>query len=182
MLLIWGSRLYGRIHDVAGLFHVATRFGHIYYIPLLPDGSYAVFKDEDGQPVAVKIRFRIKSWLTAWLRALLSISVLSGAIISLVYTMDPKLRASFGWDTIAIPLIALIALVASYRLPWFRKASYAEAVMIREEIGLAESLCILIDAAYGVISDDEARQYIEALRQRDEAADTSDDVGPWSDT
>jgi hypothetical protein len=39
MIIVWGSRLYGKVDAVPGLFHVATRFGHIWYLPLIPMGS-----------------------------------------------------------------------------------------------------------------------------------------------
>jgi len=39
MVIVWGSRLYGKVDVVPGFFHVATRFGHVYYLPLIPTQS-----------------------------------------------------------------------------------------------------------------------------------------------
>src|SRR5437762_2645960 len=44
MLLVWGSKLYGRVDDVPGMFYVATRFGHLWYLPLIPMGSFVVLE------------------------------------------------------------------------------------------------------------------------------------------
>ena len=37
--LIYGTRTCGRVDRAEGLFHVVTRFGHLWYFPVLPLGS-----------------------------------------------------------------------------------------------------------------------------------------------
>ena len=42
MIYVYGSRLFGKVDVVPGLFHVQTKFGHFNYIPLIPMQSYVV--------------------------------------------------------------------------------------------------------------------------------------------
>ena len=39
MIIVWGTKLYGKVDEVPGMFHVATRFFHLWYIPLVPLSS-----------------------------------------------------------------------------------------------------------------------------------------------
>ena len=43
--IVWGARLLGKVDCVPGMFHVATMFAHLYYIPLIPMQSYVVFSE-----------------------------------------------------------------------------------------------------------------------------------------
>jgi len=80
MLVIYGSRLYGRVDDVPGLFYVATRFGHVFWVPLIPLGSHVVLQElEDGWR-GVPIGLSGRSVLAGYLRGLL----LGGGLISLL--------------------------------------------------------------------------------------------------
>ena len=47
MIIIWGSKLFGKTDEVPELFHVATKFGHLWYIPLIPLGSHLVLEESD---------------------------------------------------------------------------------------------------------------------------------------
>src|SRR5262245_39781827 len=78
MVIIWGSRLYGRVDDVKGLFYVATKCGHLRYIPLLPMESYLVLETSLTGWRGVPIPMSGKSVLMAWARA--------GAFIGAVVT------------------------------------------------------------------------------------------------
>ncbi len=49
MILIWGQRLYGKCERVPGEFYVATKFFHLWYIPLIPLGSWVVIEGSDGE-------------------------------------------------------------------------------------------------------------------------------------
>src|SRR5262245_57714915 len=81
-MIIVGTRTFGKVDQVPGLFYVATRFGHFDFLPFIPMGSY-VFLD-DGSQRGVPIGTSGKSVLVAWLRAILLLSavflVLGGSI------------------------------------------------------------------------------------------------------
>jgi hypothetical protein len=69
MIFIWGFRLFGRVDEVPGIFHVATKFFHIWYIPLIPTGSRLVLGKTPAGTLGLPVPFRVKSMLLAWLRA-----------------------------------------------------------------------------------------------------------------
>jgi hypothetical protein len=70
MVIIWGSTNAGKVDEVpGGMFHVMTQFGHLYYIPLIPTGSYIVLeKTADGGFRGAPIPISFKSILAGWLR------------------------------------------------------------------------------------------------------------------
>ena len=51
MVIVWGTLEAGKVDEVPKLFHVETRFGHVYYLPLIPLGSVAVFEKTDRKSV-----------------------------------------------------------------------------------------------------------------------------------
>lgn len=66
-MFIVGDGYYGKCDRVPGLFHVKTRFLHIYWMPVVPRESYLVFESSGGQQgIAIPLSFR--SVLLAWSR------------------------------------------------------------------------------------------------------------------
>ena len=80
MVIIWGSQFYGKVDHVPGLFYVVTTFGHIWYLPLIPTGSYLIIDDGTGEN-GMQITMSMKSVLMGWGRAL---SFVVGVILILV--------------------------------------------------------------------------------------------------
>jgi len=70
MLIIYGTRLYGRVDAVPGLFFVATRFFHIFWIPLVPLGSHVVLEETDDGFRGVPCGLNGRSVLAAYVRGL----------------------------------------------------------------------------------------------------------------
>lgn len=71
--VVCGARLYGKTDEVPGVFFVATKFCHLYYIPWVPGQSYLVLKNEDPCSrtfAGVQIGTSCKSILLAYLRTL----------------------------------------------------------------------------------------------------------------
>lgn len=62
-----GTILYGRCDQIQNVGHVAQKFFHVGYSPLIPLGSVFVLEDER----VVKIPFSIKAMLFGYLRATL---------------------------------------------------------------------------------------------------------------
>jgi hypothetical protein len=67
MIVIYGRRSYGRV-DAHGGEHAHTNFAHIYYMPLVPIGSFWVTEDLGGSVRGFKITASGKSILAAYLR------------------------------------------------------------------------------------------------------------------
>src|SRR5687767_11543126 len=70
MIIIFGSYNCGKCDEVPRLCHVETHFAHVYYVPLIPLGSVAVFgRNPDSSQRRIPIGLSIKSVLIGWLRA-----------------------------------------------------------------------------------------------------------------
>ena len=83
MVYVFGSRLYGKVDNVKGLFHVATKFGHFDYFPLFPMGSWLVTEKDGNGWRGIPIPVSLKSVLMGWMRAV-ALFALAGGIAGMV--------------------------------------------------------------------------------------------------
>ena len=95
---VYGTRYLGKINVVPGLFHVATKFFHINFVPLVPLGSAIVIENSDhkmanGQLgiLAVKLPFNWQSFFMAYFRTILWICLLA-SIFFLGMNLIPALQ------------------------------------------------------------------------------------------
>src|SRR5438309_11388848 len=71
--IVYGERFYGRVDRAAGLFHVATLFFHVNYVPLWPLQSYVIREDDrggfdcDGPAVGLRPRSVLVGYARGWL-------------------------------------------------------------------------------------------------------------------
>ena len=80
MIVVYGTRLYGRIHTVPGLFYLATNFFHLFWVPVLPLGTHIVVEEAKDGWRGVPFGLKGKSVLAGYLRGPLII----GGLISLL--------------------------------------------------------------------------------------------------
>ncbi len=172
MFIIFGTSLYGRTDQFRdSSVHVATRFVHVYMFPILPVGSYLVLSGDGvggtggGQFEGVRIGWSFKSILITWLRLALAIGALALVAIGAGNSRRPD---AWMWHFSAGA--ALVAFVATYLLPAFRYASHQRARALAQRVGMNEAAMIHLDAAYGVITPEEAEMALLALEE-DEAGD-----------
>jgi len=167
MIIIFGSRLYGKVDEVPGLFHVATRFGHAWYLPLIPMGSYLVLGQQGDEWHGASIGLSVKSWLIAWLRTALFIAAIVCLITAIMLaTATPHRGASAApwWPyALATPILLGLWLWAMWG-DAFRRASYDRAVTLSRRVGLGDVVNALIDLHFGNITEDEAKEIIEAAQ------------------
>ena len=90
MFFVFGSRLMGKVDEVPGLFHVATKFGHINFLPLIPMQSYVVLGKNGRSFRGVPIPMSGKSVLAAWGRSIGVLAALIGGIFALVEFTSPR--------------------------------------------------------------------------------------------
>lgn len=72
MIWFYGTRNYGTVCEVPGLFYVVTRFAYLQFFPLFPTGSFLVFvgsEQDDGSFHGVKIGVHLRSVLAGYVRA-----------------------------------------------------------------------------------------------------------------
>lgn len=147
MVIIWGSGLYGKVDEVPQLCHVATRFGHLYYIPLIPLGTYAVFEKNGDDFSGAALPLSFKSILVAWLRAGLIVGAVAAGIFGFI-----NFAERHQVDGIAGVLLAAIAMglfIGSYYWSVITRANYSRAVQIAERCGINPLGMLMIEVAYG---------------------------------
>ena len=146
MLIIYGSRLYGKVDVVPGLFHVETKFGHLWYIPLIPVGSYLVLNKTGDGWNGVQIPMSFKSVCYAWLRAGTLLAGVIGSIIALVELKN-------GPEAWLTPAIVGVSSLATFAVVAFHKgsthATYDRACQLGEMVGLTPEGKAMIDRIYG---------------------------------
>lgn len=169
MFIVWGTTHAGKTDEVPGLFHVVTQFGHVYYLPLIPTGSYVVLeKIQDGGFNGAPISLSFKSWLIAWLRAgsiLMMIAAVIGGII--VYADQHRMPPFLPWLAVAALAMAGGALLyLSYKLKVFTHATYERAVQLARHVGLSDMGMLMIEVAYGRLTAAQADAELAKLDQK----------------
>jgi hypothetical protein len=102
MVVIYGSRSYGRIESHAGEY-AQTRFAHVYYMPLLPVASFWVSREAGDMQCGFPIRMSAKSVLVTYLRmwgAVAAIlALVSGTGIGYVVAALAVASMIWAWST-----------------------------------------------------------------------------------
>jgi hypothetical protein len=97
MTFIYGTRRFGKVDHVPGLFYVTTSFVHVWFIPLIPLQSYIIVAGTGGCR-GLTIDLCLKSVLIAWLRGALYVMTFfttGGAVLGACeYFSSPKPKFS----------------------------------------------------------------------------------------
>ena len=145
------------------MFHVSTRFWHVFFIPLIPMGTYLLVKGEEdswGNPGGIKIPFSYKSLLLAWLRAATFITALiTGGWLVVIDMMNS------GGNQIPAVICAaslFMCILLSFGKP-FRRASYTRAKELGAILDLTPRGYVALDLACRRISKSEAEELMAPL-------------------
>jgi hypothetical protein len=161
-MLMLGDSMYGKVDQVPGLFHVATRFFHLQYVPLVPMGTYLILESGQTRNARFRIGLSIKSVLLAWLRAALWIAVIGCPFIGLVALAEQprpggRARPRDPWPAVAILAGFEVATAAvlwlSYR---FTHSSPVRALDLAGQVGIPPEAV--------------AAAFVHRLRPKDEEA------------
>jgi hypothetical protein len=143
MIIIFGQRNFGKVDHVPGACYVVTKFFHLYFVPLIPLGSYVVVEgSETGNTMTAKsTSLSLKSIGAAWMRYVLSLGVLLGAIFGFFAFVGGMNETDPG--LIGTGVVLGLASVASGVLFWasYRlfKPSHQRALELADELGLPAS-------------------------------------------
>lgn len=176
-MIIYGTTNAGKVDEVpGGMFHVVTQFGHLYYIPLIPTGSYLVFEKTSDGFRGMSIPLSMKSILAGWARGFCWATILfcgfqiGGAFFG-------KRAGPNDW---IVPLIgatlAAILLWLSYIV--FRRARYERAIQLAKLAGYDDVGLLMIEVAYGKMTAAEADLELERREQQVAATGTLA-TGTW---
>jgi hypothetical protein len=178
MVIVWGSGLYGKVDEIPGVCHVATKFGHLWYIPLIPMGSWAVISKDGNGWQGAPVGWSIKSILTAWFRAAAIVGLIVG-VITLIVAFADRAKPDSGDQLLGAGVIlgaSIAVLVGSYYTPGVGKASHAKARVLARKLGFSkEHRLMLIDVPYGVLTREDAERRIEQMRKRGDLDREDDD-------
>ena len=164
MILIWGTTRYGRTDEVPSLFYVVTQFGHLWFLPLFPLGSYLLLEghnDAEGNPKGIQIPFSCKSFLLGWLRA----ATLLGAIILGIAGFAERKGPS--GSTLMIAAASLAACLWLTYSKTCRRASYTRAVELGRFLGMNRKGMILLDLQFGRLNEEQAAELAEKAEEAD---------------
>src|SRR4051812_13287718 len=101
MIIVYGTRLFGKSDAMEGIGHVACRFVHVMFVPLIPIETIFVVGDNRG----LKLPFSFKAALCGWLRG--------GAIVTGLSMLGLSL-AAFGNENILGGIVFLVVGLASF--------------------------------------------------------------------
>lgn len=159
MIFIWGSRLYGKVDDANGVFHVATKFAHLWFIPLFPVGSSVAIVERTGDSYrGAPISLSGKSVLAAYLRAWTILATIVFGLVGLAH-LSPGSRSSdvlTGVVCLVLAAGSLALCIWAFVSPKLGKASYERASEIAAKLGMSDEGRVLLQLAYELITPEEA--------------------------
>jgi hypothetical protein len=177
MLIIWGSGMYGKVDEVPQFCHVSTRFGHLWYIPMIPMGSYAVLEQSGGEFRGVAIPLSGKSILMAWLRTAIVLGTVATVVTAIASLGEDKVANAIALAVLSVFLIAVFIFTKKSKM--FTQASYERAVQLGQHIGVTAEGWLMIEILYGRMNAEQADRALEQMeREAEIAADARPQISP----
>lgn len=139
MIVVYGTRFYGTVEQ-CGEARIATRFFHLYYMPLIPLGTTLITQESsDGSYRGIPLGIELRSMLTAYARAWLPLAAFGFGIAAMA-AWDEAAITGYG-GPISTTLIALLAAAVSI-LAWVRVGrldldARAQRLLYRQFTGVA---------------------------------------------
>jgi hypothetical protein len=103
MLIIFGHRQYGQI-DAHGGQYAVTRFFHIYFLPIAPDGTMWVTAARNGQVWGHPIRSSLRSIVAGYARVwgplavgLGAFALVAGSLVGIPFAVGGAATAAWSW-------------------------------------------------------------------------------------
>ncbi|MHA7633211.1 hypothetical protein [Corallococcus sp. M7] len=134
-MVIFGSRLYGKVDEIPGVGYVATKFGHINFVPLIPLEGWLVVAEEGNGWRGSAISMSGKSVLVAWARLLFIIA--GGISLFTGFLAFTNLESANAIMLGLLGLACIGGLIASYKWRWVTHASPERALEIAQEAGIS---------------------------------------------
>src|SRR5262245_12924163 len=111
----YGTQYRGRVDHVPGLFHVVTRFFHLWYLPIIPLGSELVGASGCREANGRRVPLQVRSVLAAYARAYGGLLAVVGAAASSFSLADFALRVDV-WPA-ALWALSGVLILLSVRWP-----------------------------------------------------------------
>ena len=146
MIVIFGENYFGRSDTIPGVAHVATRFFHISYFPILPLQSAIFVNQGSKNELEFQLSVHWKSVLLAYARALLILAFSIAVTIAILELSSPRsdLFSSIAWMCAFVTM-----LICSYRIRGLGRATYENAIAMSEELDFTEVGMLRLEGAFG---------------------------------
>ena len=163
MAFVFGSRLYGKVDVVPGLFHVATKFYHFDYIPLIPVEGWLVLQEKGNGWRGQRVNVQGKSMLVAWLRTGL-------VVVGVAAGIGGAVALSENASQVAVPIFMIPVLCAgglwwTYKSSVIMRPRYEQAVAYADQLGLNPIGHVMLEVACGKMTKEDGDQLIAKLRR-----------------
>lgn len=169
MYISWGTDLYGSVDEIPGVGHVATKFGFINYVPILPMGTYFVVAQTGDGWRGVDLPVSFKSILVAWLRTAAFIGIISTGIWLAIEGFAYRDNRPNDVLAAGVWFAACVCVMwASMKWRLLVGASYERAIEIADQIKAGDEMRIHIEFVYGRITQEEAQTAMDAAVARSE--------------
>jgi hypothetical protein len=154
----YGTRLSGKVDQFAGSY-IATRFFHIYYVPLVPMSSWLVLRDGSG----VAIPLNLRSVAAAYLRGVATLAAIGTLIAALATFSSHGLDGDNAWDAIWPALLGAGAVFGWFFLGRLSRRARGERMIYADSIGQCVDPARLGDARHALI--EKLRKDVQARAQ-----------------
>lgn len=142
-MIITGTKFYGRVDQVPGLFNVATKFFHLWYVPVIPLETWIILHGTEtaesfrGQ----KIGLSFKSIMLGWLRGAAVVGMIAAILQGIAaYNRPPGKPVPWG-DGLGGAALLLGACVFFYWVTTkLGQPSRKRAMWLAEAVGLDKRL------------------------------------------
>jgi hypothetical protein len=140
VIIIWGQRLAGRSDQLPGTFYVATRYFHLYYVPLIPLKSFLIVEGTEAGAgfEGLEVPLSFKSVTFGWLRAGLVLAGIGLPFAGIANTVEalkavPPRSPVLGAGLFAAGLLAWLLYGVTRRLS---HASPRRALVLATRLGV----------------------------------------------
>lgn len=128
-MIIFGTRLYGRVDRLSNGWFVATRFGHLYWVPLVPAGSWLITAEQGRGWSGIQIPLSGRSIVMGYARAATVVAAIA-ALIFAIAKFDGRHEVPEEAIAVAVALAAIGAVVLS-NIAWRKASEERELALIR---------------------------------------------------
>ncbi|HLW64817.1 MAG TPA: hypothetical protein VKS79_05810 [Gemmataceae bacterium] len=162
MFIMFGTRTYGKVDHLPGLFYVSTSFIHINFVPLCPTESYLVI--DDGKQRGMKIGMSGKSIFFAWARALAFAGGIGLACLGVFELAEHHTVPAAV--LIATGILGILFFFFSYKLT---RPGPRRALRIARQAGIAPEVLARYFVETNMLQPEELEQLLADYRTDDDA-------------
>ena len=137
---VYGTKLYGEVDRVPGLFSVSTLFFHINYVPLFPTGTYVVIEGShseesfNGKQIGLSLKSILAGYVRGWSAG---VAIFAAGVAGLAGTAfffgNQGAASALGAFSIALAVAAGFWYVVASR--WWLAAAVTYLVLLIFSIG-----------------------------------------------